>query len=65
VKKFIKVSPECIGCGICAEICPMDCLEMDDKNKPYLAREECWYCGACEKECPVGALRIGFPYLVR
>jgi len=60
----LEVNSNCFGCGICEEICPMDCIRTDAEEKPYLAFDECWYCGACEKECPAGALKIQIPFLI-
>ncbi|MGI6226661.1 MAG: 4Fe-4S dicluster domain-containing protein [Peptococcales bacterium] len=60
----IKVTDDCIGCGLCVELCPMNCLQMGEDNIPYLKYEECWYCGCCEIECPVSCLKMYFPFLV-
>ncbi|MDN5347685.1 MAG: hypothetical protein PWP65_1249 [Clostridia bacterium] len=62
----ITVSREnCNGCGLCVELCPLDCLRLDEENHPYLKYDECWYCGTCETECPLGAIKITLPFLVR
>jgi MinD superfamily P-loop ATPase len=54
----IKVRSSCKGCGICAAVCPMDALfieECDDfilKFKPHL----CTGCGLCGQLCPEDSL---------
>ncbi|MFZ7101606.1 MAG: 4Fe-4S dicluster domain-containing protein [Peptococcaceae bacterium] len=61
---IIKVSNDCIGCGICIDLCPLNCLQMGEDNKPFLQYEECWYCGCCEIECPISCLKMYFPFLI-
>lgn len=61
---IIEVSNECIGCGICVDLCPLNCLAMGKDDKPYLRYDECWYCGCCEIECPVSCLKMNFPFLL-
>ncbi|MEW6623980.1 MAG: 4Fe-4S binding protein [Bacillota bacterium] len=60
----LVVKEVCNGCGICEELCPMDCIRLNEEGKPLLAYNECWYCGVCEVECPIGALRINLPFEV-
>jgi len=50
----------CTGCGICAVICPKDCIRMNDKGKAYPAYpEDCALCAFCEMDCPSGAIFVG------
>ena len=41
---------KCIGCGMCADVCPLQVFRHDPKKdkipevrRPY----ECWHCNAC------------------
>ena len=45
----------CVGCGVCANVCPM---QADPAAKADSA--ECIRCGKCTAACPSGALRLGF-----
>ena len=55
----------CVGCGLCAAFCPMDCYEMRPAACPppeempvVVAAQRCVGCKTCEGQCPVGALSI-------
>ncbi|MGL5206075.1 MAG: EFR1 family ferrodoxin [Acidaminococcaceae bacterium] len=47
----------CIGCGLCAKICPMSCIEMKDEYPVF--GENCANCFACAQWCPQNAIRLG------
>lgn len=49
------INDECINCGACAGMCPVDAISEGDST--YVIDEElCIDCGACEPGCPVGAI---------
>jgi NAD-dependent dihydropyrimidine dehydrogenase PreA subunit len=48
----------CNGCGLCAEYCPGDAVEMIDKQPQITAPGSCSYCGICEEMCPQGAIEL-------
>ncbi len=58
----------CKGCGICAQICPREAIEVKkvpkvkgEKAKPPtidIDELECDYCGICDPICPFGAIKI-------
>ena len=47
---------ECIGCGACADQCPMAAIVIDDEGKADINADTCVDCGACAGTCPVQAI---------
>jgi nitroreductase/Pyruvate/2-oxoacid:ferredoxin oxidoreductase delta subunit len=47
----------CNGCGICAEICPLDTITMRE-NKAVVTGNESLNCGHCFAACPTGAVSV-------
>lgn len=55
---FVPVpNDNCLSCGSCAELCPMDVIEHEP---PYQAArpQRCIHCHACVKLCPVSGREI-------
>ncbi|MFA8450086.1 MAG: EFR1 family ferrodoxin [Bacteroidales bacterium] len=53
---FIEVSDDCLQCGVCAEICPVEAISFD--NSRIIDIEKCITCCACIKSCPKSARSI-------
>ena len=57
---------KCIGCGLCAKICPNKAIEMKEvkqpdgtiKKYPQIDLRKCCFCGLCQDVCPVKALML-------
>lgn len=56
---------KCIGCRLCAKLCPEGCIEMikiQQKDKPKTDYDYCKGCGLCATECPVKAIKMNQEY---
>ncbi len=68
----LRTDPEtheaiCVGCSMCARICPTQCISMEffaseegerDVVQYTLDAGRCMYCGLCAKSCPVDAITM-------
>ncbi|VAW37369.1 heterodisulfide reductase, subunit A/methylviologen reducing hydrogenase, subunit delta [hydrothermal vent metagenome] len=70
VKGSVSVDPivshvdqdTCIGCGICASLCPFAAIEMvkvGKKRKAHTIAASCKACGICSSHCPTFAISMG------
>lgn len=53
-KPFV-VTDECIGCGLCQEVCPCGAIVMSE-GKPVWKKEQCVHCLGCLHRCPTAAI---------
>lgn len=59
---------KCIGCSLCAKICPNMAIEMVEvpdeykekypKKYPMIDLGKCCFCGLCEDICPKDAIKL-------
>jgi NADH:ubiquinone oxidoreductase subunit F (NADH-binding)/(2Fe-2S) ferredoxin len=47
---------KCIGCGVCARKCPVNCISGDKSVKFTIDASKCVKCGECYKVCKFGAV---------
>ena len=48
----------CIGCGMCANVCPHAVFVIAEGKAAIAERDACMECGACARNCPVSALSV-------
>lgn len=47
---------KCTGCGLCADICPIEAIKLEDEIA--VVNDECIECGICVDTCPVEAISL-------
>jgi NADH-quinone oxidoreductase subunit I len=53
---------KCVGCGLCATMCPSQCIKVTREKGKVTGYEievlRCIYCGFCVEACPYGAISL-------
>ncbi|MHC1566390.1 MAG: 4Fe-4S binding protein [Candidatus Syntropharchaeia archaeon] len=66
-KRILYDYKKCVGCGICVEICPTNCLELGpipeiatglDAPPVMWDHDNCSFCGMCVAFCPENAIKM-------
>lgn len=52
----VEITPDCVGCGVCAEACNFDAIELH--SPAAIISDRCKACGRCVQACPNHAIRI-------
>ena len=55
--RHYRLSADCNGCGVCAKICPVAAIVMQD-SRPFFT-PQCEHCQGCVNICPSRAIRFG------
>ena len=68
-KKALQSSPklkksECVGCGLCANMCPAKAIAVREK-KACVDYKKCIRCFCCQEFCPKGAMKVHRPLPAR
>jgi NAD-dependent dihydropyrimidine dehydrogenase PreA subunit len=58
VSSLILDRDKCIGCGLCAEVCPHSVFELQDQKAQLVDLNACMECGACVTNCPTDAVKV-------
>jgi 2-oxoglutarate ferredoxin oxidoreductase subunit delta len=61
-EKWLPVidSDLCSGCGVCANFCARDCLEIPLDCSVLRRPSDCTSDGLCARVCPQGAIEMGW-----
>jgi NAD-dependent dihydropyrimidine dehydrogenase PreA subunit len=49
---------KCVGCGMCAEVCPHGIFSFNDNKARVNDKDLCMECGACALNCPANAIDV-------
>jgi ferredoxin len=58
VSSLVLNEDKCIGCGLCAEVCPHSVFEMQKQKAHLVDFNACMECGACVTNCPTDAIMV-------
>jgi ferredoxin len=69
LSRFVWVRPradleKCTGCGICAQSCPVEAIQMVD-GVPVTDYQLCINCLCCNESCPEGAMIQEMSWIAR
>ncbi len=58
IKKYVTIEDTCIGCGICAQVCPLNNITVTKDPKKVSYGSYCVSCFACTHNCPTNSIRL-------
>jgi len=63
-KPDVVEKSKCVGCGVCAGVCPAHAIEIKDRL-PKIDRKKCIRCFCCQEFCPKGAMIVKRPMIAK
>lgn len=49
---------ECVACGCCESVCPLNAIRVDRGIRAVVEQEACVGCGKCVRECPAAVIAL-------
>ena len=56
--KLITVSPRCVRCNLCSEVCPVDAVSSSTIVKRARIENNCVKCEICAQSCPISCIYV-------
>lgn len=56
--KIASVGKQCVACGCCAKVCPMNAIYVNSGVNALVDSEKCVGCGKCAKICPADVITV-------
>lgn len=57
-KKIASIGKDCVACGCCVRVCPMEAIQIVWGISAQVDQEKCVGCGKCAKVCPAAVIDI-------
>ena len=54
--EFVINLDKCVGCGTCADVCPIGCISHDENYHYSIFDDMCVNCSSCYQACPNEAI---------
>jgi NADP-reducing hydrogenase subunit HndC len=54
--EFYILPEKCVGCTLCAKVCPVQCISGKPKELFVIDQEKCIKCGVCQEKCKFDAI---------
>jgi NADP-reducing hydrogenase subunit HndC len=54
--QYVILKEKCVGCTLCAKICPVKCISGAPKELHVIDQSKCIKCGACLEKCKFDAI---------
>lgn len=57
-KRVASISSECVACGCCIKVCPLQAISVPKGINAKVDENKCVGCGKCELNCPAQVITI-------